>query len=224
MKHSLKAIFLDMDGTLADTMPALRFVFDLFLTERGATPTDSEFRRLLGPSLREVIADLKKTHGWSESEDVLLAQYNDLIAKNYTIQAKPFPDTEDFLNHLRSKNISLWLATSATQALAIDFLERNHLSQAFSGIISANDVTLAKPHPEIFMRALSLSAASPAEALAVDDSPAGILAAQRAGLKAIQIQHANGLKLSASTVIPDFIATSYSDIEKIVQEFMLSAN
>ena len=53
--------------------------------------------------------------------------------------------------------------------------------------MTADDVTEGKPAPDIFLKAAKLLGVSPSKCLALEDAPAGILAAQRAGMQVIAI-------------------------------------
>jgi len=68
-------LFLDLDGTLADSLTAMRGVYDRFLQEFEATPSDEEFEELNGPPLAEIIKILKNRHGLTGSFDGLQEDY-----------------------------------------------------------------------------------------------------------------------------------------------------
>ena len=61
------------------------------------------------------------------------------------------------------------------------------VSDWFDEVVTADDVTEGKPAPDIFLHAARLLGVVPARCLALDDAPAGILAAQRAGMQVIAV-------------------------------------
>ena len=61
------------------------------------------------------------------------------------------------------------------------------VSDWFDEVITADDVAEGKPAPDIFIKAARLLGVAPAKCLALEDAPAGILAAQRAGMQVIAI-------------------------------------
>ena len=61
------------------------------------------------------------------------------------------------------------------------------ISDWFDEVVTADDVTDGKPAPDIFLKAAKLLGVNPLNCLALDDAPAGILAAQRAGMQVISI-------------------------------------
>ena len=58
-------------------------------------------------------------------------------------------------------------------------------SDIFAAAVTARDVTHGKPHPEVFLQAASKLNADPINCAVVEDAPAGIQAARRAGMTAI---------------------------------------
>jgi beta-phosphoglucomutase-like phosphatase (HAD superfamily) len=60
-----------------------------------------------------------------------------------------------------------------------------HIRKLFGAIVSAEDVTTSKPHPETFLKAASLLNVSPEECIVFEDAPKGVEAAENAGMKAV---------------------------------------
>ncbi len=61
------------------------------------------------------------------------------------------------------------------------------VSDWFDEVVTADDVSEGKPAPDIFLRAAELLGVNPQDCLVLEDAPAGILAAQRAGMQVIAI-------------------------------------
>jgi len=75
---------------------------------------------------------------------------------------------------------------SAAIPFNIDFVvDGLALRPYFGTIVSADDVTLSKPHPETFLRAAELLGVAPADCLVFEDVPKGVEAAARAGMAAV---------------------------------------
>ena len=75
---------------------------------------------------------------------------------------------------------------SAAIPFNIDFvLDTLGIRPYFSAIVSADDVTLSKPHPETFLKAAQLLDAAPATCIVFEDVPKGVEAAARAGMPAV---------------------------------------
>lgn len=61
------------------------------------------------------------------------------------------------------------------------------ISDWFDEVVSADDVKEGKPSPEIFLKAAQLLGVEAARCLALDDAPAGVIAAERAGMRVVTI-------------------------------------
>jgi HAD superfamily hydrolase (TIGR01509 family) len=92
-----------------------------------------------------------------------------------------------FLDKLRSNRIPLAIGTAAP-LLNVDFvLDNLKLRHYFHAVIGPNDVNVSKPHPEVFLKAASRLGVPADSCVVFEDSPKGIEAAARAGMKAIGV-------------------------------------
>ncbi len=91
-----------------------------------------------------------------------------------------------FAESLRGK-IPMAIATGGSRRVIEKTLKMVGISDWFDEVVTADDVTEGKPAPDIFLKAAKLLAVNPLKCLALEDAPAGILAAQRAGMQVIAI-------------------------------------
>ena len=80
-------------------------------------------------------------------------------------------------------------------------LEALSAAHCFQAIVSAEDVSKGKPDPEVYLTAASKVGAPPARCVVVEDAPAGIEGARRAGMRSIGVNH-TGRDLDADVVVP----------------------
>jgi len=88
---------------------------------------------------------------------------------------------------LQEKNIKSCVASSNQRRIINILLEKNNLSEEFSHIVSFEDVTKAKPDPEIFEIAAGRFGLPKEDLLILEDSKNGILAADQAGIDVIMV-------------------------------------
>ena len=107
---------------------------------------------------------------------------------------------KDFLQHLKlingldallvkakTNHIQMAIGTAAIP-FNIDYvLDNLHIRQYFNALISANDVAVSKPHPDVFIKAAEQLGVAPHECLVFEDAPKGIEAARRTGMQAVGI-------------------------------------
>jgi beta-phosphoglucomutase-like phosphatase (HAD superfamily) len=75
---------------------------------------------------------------------------------------------------------------SAAIPFNIDFvLDNLSIRHYFKAIVSANDVTVSKPHPETFLKAAAQLHETPASCLVFEDAPKGVESAFNAGMKCV---------------------------------------
>lgn len=184
-----KALLIDLDGTLIDTLPALYQVYEKFMAKYGKKASKEEFKSLVGPSIDEIVKTLKAKHNLKESVDELSNYYVSILMLQGFDGTALFPHAKETLDQLKDKGVKLALVTSGTKTLVKQCLEPLKLNSYFDLIVTADDVHKAKPDPELYKTALKKLAIAASEAIALEDSAAGIKSAEDAGLDVIAITH-----------------------------------
>lgn len=180
--NNLKGVFFDLDGTLVDSIPILKQTYFDFLEKHGVAGSEDEFQTLNGPALREVIRILKDRYGFVKDSDTLLIEYLDILKDKYRYDIKFTEGNIQILNHLKSAGYILYLVTSSPGFLIEPLLQREGLKTVFSGCIFGDDVLNAKPHPEIYLKAINASGLMSDQIMVVEDSINGINSAKDAEL------------------------------------------
>ncbi len=186
-------IFWDLDGTLADSVPALYQAYRGFLKDRKARPTKTEFDRLNGPALPEIVRHLKRKHGLKAAEKELLKAYREKIRTVYARRAKLMKGARRVLSGLSREGYRHALVSSASASLAVPVLRKNRIASYFDHSVFGDGLKRAKPHPEIYRRALKKTSAEPRNVWAIEDSRNGALSARRAGVRVIRVTGPNAL-------------------------------
>lgn len=186
-----KALLIDLDGTLIDTLPALYQVYEKFMTKFGKKGSEEEFKTLIGPSIDEIVTTLKTRHHLKESVDELSNYYISILMLQGFDGTSLFPSAKETLDQLKAKGVKLALVTSGTKTLVKQCLEPLNLHSYFDLIVTADEVHKAKPDPELYKIALKKLAVNASDAIALEDSAAGIKSAEDAGLEVIAITHGN---------------------------------
>ncbi len=104
-----------------------------------------------------------------------------------------FPGARELVVEL-ARELPLGIASGALRAEIEAVLDAAGLRACFGAVVGADDVARTKPHPEPYLAAVRLLAAraaglAPAECLAIEDSPPGLLSARAAGLFALGVAH-----------------------------------
>jgi HAD superfamily hydrolase (TIGR01509 family) len=107
---------------------------------------------------------------------------DDLIAQQATL-----PGVEVYLHEAKQLGMQLGVASSSSSEWVKGHLKQLGLIEYFDTIKCADDVQRAKPDPELYRAALSALNSLPGNGLALEDSPNGVLAAKRAGMRCVAI-------------------------------------
>lgn len=174
-------IFFDLDGILADSIPAMYQVYLNFLNKFDKSGTKEEFEELNGPSLSEIVSILKTRYSLVDEEVFLIDFYKEKILDAYKNIVKPMNGASDVLEVLKSRGYKLLLVTSAIQEIAMKFIKHQEWSKYFQDYVFGNEIEKAKPASEIYDRALKKAKDSSDSVVIVEDSYNGIKSAKGTG-------------------------------------------
>ncbi len=188
MTACARALLVDLDGTLADSIGAMVDVYHAFVARHGGAASREEFDRLNGPSLREVVADLARTHGISGDMETLHHEYIADVDRAYASTIRPNEGAGALIETAKDLHMALVLVTANHRGAAEAFLDAHGWRECFSALVTGDDVALGKPDPALYRRALDIAGIdAPLRAIAVEDSANGIASATGAGVPTIAL-------------------------------------
>jgi beta-phosphoglucomutase len=202
---SLRAIVFDFDGVIANSEPLHFQAFRDLLAGEGVTLSESDYYdRYLGFDdagvFRAVGVETMRIDDLVKQKAVRL----EALERDVSIL---FPGAAAAIRRLAA-SVPLAIASGAIGAEIRRVLEREHLSQFFAAVVSADDTAKSKPAPDPYLRVVAqLDAAcggrlAARECVAIEDSRWGLESARTAGLKTVGITHTyDAQTLSADLVI-----------------------
>ena len=214
-----KGFIFDLDGVIVDTA---RYHF--LAWRKLAQSIDIEFTELQNEQLKGVsrVRSLEKILNWGNTsienehfEELLRQKNDDYLSYIEKMDANEIlDDVPKILGHLSEKGQKIALGSASKNARRI--LKSVHLYSSFDAIVDGNDVTKAKPDPEVFLKAASQLGVTPENAIVFEDSIAGIQAANTANMISIGIGEAHILN-EADFVFQNFreISVEFIDLKKI---------
>ena len=182
-----KAFIFDLNGTMIHDMEYHTRAWQyLFNNDLGSNFTWDEVKAQMYGKNAEVLVRLYGPDRFTAEEMHRLSLEKE---KRYQVEFRPhmalLPGLPEFLERAHQQGIPMAIGSAAIP-FNIDFvLDTLHIRHYFTAIVSADDVTLSKPHPETFLKAAAQLQTAPADCIVFEDVPKGAEAAQNAGMKAV---------------------------------------
>ncbi len=206
MIREMRAAIFDLDGVIVDTAKYHYLAWKRLANENGFDFSEADNERLKGISRvrsLEILLEIGNLAVDDATKEKMAAQKNgwyvDYIQNMDSSEI--LPGAMKYLESLRSKGIKTALGSASKNAPLI--LERLGISALFDSIVDGNKVHLAKPDPEVFLRAASELNIPPVSCVVFEDAEAGVEAAHRAGMGVVGIGKPAVLK-EADMVIAGF--------------------
>jgi HAD superfamily hydrolase (TIGR01509 family) len=190
-----EALFCDMDGTLLLSEPLHWRAWMEVLAEDGVTlPADLDPASYIGMADAAIAAEARARFGARRSRQALLAAKGAVFMRLCQKAPPPPPAGRDaFLARVRER-YTLAIVTSTSRHEAVPMLEGAGILSVFDFVVAADDTAQHKPDPAPYLEAARRAGVRAERALVIEDSAFGLEAAQRAGLAAVGIHTARGVR------------------------------
>jgi HAD superfamily hydrolase (TIGR01509 family) len=183
-----RALILDMDGTMVDSMPAHARAWEVFTRRHGiAMPIAELLEKTTGRTGVECIRVLMGGDLPDERAVALInekeAVYRDFFAKDF----REVAGFRKFAQQAQDRGLKLSVATAGDKHNIAFALEHLRLARKPDAIVGGDEGIAGKPRPDLFLEAARRVGIPPAECIVFEDAPFGIEAAKRAGMRAVAI-------------------------------------
>ena len=182
---NIKLILLDFDGTLADTRMANGRAYIQALSEVGIDISiDKYAAKYFGMRCREFLSDV----GIESDEDACKLRRRKVeIYPNYFDSVRLNTPLWEWCQMMRTMGAKVWIVSTGHIDNITNVMRHLNIINGVDGIISGDDVTLPKPNPECFLRAMEIEGVTPHETIIFEDSEIGLEAAERSGAAYVKI-------------------------------------
>lgn len=169
-------ILFDFDGTLTHSLPVWLQAYQSALSGFGIRLTDDEVMRdCFYRPWDEIISRFNLPPRAEFGDRVLRG------VEEYFDQAELFDGVCTVLEECRMNELKLGIVTSSSRSVVTEFLSAKGIADHFGVVVTADDTTNFKPHPEPIFMALSQLQSDPSESLFIGDSSVDMLASRAAG-------------------------------------------
>ena len=215
-----KAFIFDLDGVIVDTAKYHFLAWHKIASELGIEFTPEHNEELKGVSRvrsLDIILKLGNIEATQEDKNKWLNQKNEdyLSYIENMNEDEILPGVVNILTFIKKQKQLIALGSASKNARPI--LKKVNILHLFDAIVDGNDVTNAKPDPEVFLIAAKLIGATKENAIVFEDSVAGIQAANSANMISIGIGDASILH-EAQYNFPDFTHIDFSFIETLIKK------
>lgn len=184
----MDTVIFDMDGLLIDSEPMWQAAEKEVFSSVGVNVSAELSSHTATLTTSEVTAFWFQHSPWNDHElvhveNAVIDKVADLIQKH----GEGMHGVEHILKLCRQQNCKIGLATNSPFRLIAVVLEKLGIQPYFDAVVSSEQVSQGKPHPDVYLKTLQQLNASPATAIAFEDSATGIQAAHSAGMKTVAI-------------------------------------
>lgn len=181
----LKAVLLDLDGTLLDTVADIATAANQMRASLGFAPLDAALIRtfvgkgipnLVSKTLKDAVGEVGPT-----ALKVAIANFERQYEKCFGDSSVPYPGVVDGLNALKAKGLRLGCITNKAEKFTLPLLAKTGLAGYFEITVSGDSLPEKKPHPLPLTHAAGFFGCAPAEMLLIGDSLNDAQAARAAG-------------------------------------------
>ena len=213
-------VIFDCDGVLVDSEPiAIAVLVDLVRGSGVAISSEDAYGRFLGRSMATISDMLGREMGLAIGARELDAMRHALYAR-FRSELKPVEGIGEALERLAMR--CCVASSSQPERIALSLDLTGLFDQFAPNIFSATMVPNGKPAPDLFLHAASSMGVARERCVVIEDSPAGIEAAKRAGMRVFAFVGAShapiiSLRDKAAALEPDLIFDNMRDLPALLE-------
>jgi HAD superfamily hydrolase (TIGR01509 family) len=210
-----RAVLWDLDGTLVDSEEFHWQSWRDTLASEGLSVTYEQFLDSFGrkndPIMREWLGAGYSPERAARLADMKEADYRRLVAAH---GLTPLPGAREWLTRMHEAGWKQAIVTSAPRANAEVMLQALGLGHVFETVVVAEDVSLGKPDPEVFLTGAARLGVEPSRSVVVEDAATGIEGARRAGMKCVGVN--KRIELPADVLVGSLLELPLDTFDRLV--------
>lgn len=219
----VRAVTIDLDGTLADTIPDLSVAANSMLREMGRAPLDVErIRTFVGKGIPKLV------------ERTLAASFGQMPASDLTARALPafercyaevngrhselYPGVSEGLRALRDKGLPLACMTNKSARFTAPLLDHLRLAGYFEQVVAGDTLPQKKPDPAQLLHACRGFGVDPSDMLVIGDSGNDAQAARAAGCPVFCVPYGYNEGHDVRQLNVDAIVASLLEASRLIEK------
>lgn len=204
----LRGVVFDLDGLIANTEHLYLTAAQEVVRRRGKTYDMAIRPQMMGRPAAEALQIMIDHHALDATTDELAAETQQLLTEWIESRLEPMPGLVPLVEALAVAEMPMAVATSAAGPYAKRILDHLRLASRFASVLTADDVRLGKPEPEIYLLAAERLRLQPAQIMVLEDSGIGCRAGVAAGAFTVAVpnEHTRDHDFSGVRFIADNLA------------------
>lgn len=195
----IKLIIFDLDGVLVDAKQIHYDTLNKSLSEINKQYVISENEHL---SIYDGLKTSQKLHMLTNKKGLPIHEHDKIWKRKQELTLQEITKIKEnkklieLFKKLKNDGYLIACCSNSIRRSVLIMLSKIGLIEYFDLILSNEDVKHSKPHPEIYWNAMSMLNTLPDETLIVEDSPPGLLAADRSGASVLRVNSPNDLDIT----------------------------
>jgi len=236
----IKAIIFDLDGTLVQTeiLKAHSYASALSLLSGNSVSEEEvvqNFKNYVGLSRADVAKNMVQDY-WEQLKHISnqkvetvnlliekrLENYNRMLETTYVLQKYFCKNTIGFLKEVKQDNFLTGLATMSNRIQVKNVLQIMGIQDHFNFVITRDEITNSKPHPEIYLQMKNKLKVEADECVVIEDSVTGVKAALSAKMNVFVVTNSITKESVRKSKLLDkkFIIEDPAELRTRVYEFI----
>ncbi len=203
-----RAVVFDMDGLMFNTEEIYTQVGTELLGRRGCEYDEGLKDAIMGLRPQPTFETMIRWHHLNDTWEEMATESNRIFVDLLDEHLAPMPGLLALLGALEQAGIPKAIGTSSGRDLVAEVLRRFDLRSRFQFILTAEDITHGKPHPEIYLTAARRFGLAPQEVLVLEDSQNGCRAGVTAGALVVAVpgEHSRRHDFHDASLVVDSLA------------------
>lgn len=219
----VKAVIIDLDGTLLDTIPDLAAAANMMLAELGKKPLEEALvRTFVGKGIVNLVERALAGHIDGGAAPELMARalpiyercYSEMNGKHTVI----YPGVREGLDKLAAQGIPLGCVTNKSTRFTLPLLDMVGLARYFGQVVAGDTLARKKPDPAPLLHACEVFAIAPRDMLMIGDSLNDTQAARAAGCPVFCVTYGYNEGHDVRTLDTDAVVGSLDEAAGLVRK------
>jgi phosphoglycolate phosphatase len=194
MRFHARAVAVDLDGTLLDTLPDIAQAADRMLTDLGRPAAgEARVRGYIGRGIPRLVKRLLTGELHGEPDEASFQRALPLFEQHYrdtfVQHSRPFPGVAEGLERMRGAGLRLACVTNKAQSFTLPLLDQTGLAGYFDLVVSGDSLPRKKPDPLPLQHIAQRFGVAPAELLLIGDSDNDTECARAAGCPVVCVPY-----------------------------------